>query len=188
MLVEKSPNKSYDRFRDRIMFPILDRRGRTIAFGGRIIDDGEPKYLNSPETPVFHKGYELYGFYEARQALRNLQRIVVVEGYMDVVALAQEDMKKYQLDFDDTNEFLYLSIKEYQTALFSELDINLVRFDRTRIIQDHVMVASLSGNDFVKALPFMKMKSWVNNKPAPDYLLSLYQPGGHYLPYRFFFL
>lgn len=93
MIVEKSSSKSYDRFRDRIMFPILDRRGRTIAFGGRIIDDGEPKYLNSPETPIFHKGYELYGFYEARQALRNLQRIVVVEGYMDVVALAQNDIE-----------------------------------------------------------------------------------------------
>ncbi len=93
MIVEKSPGKSYDRFRDRIMFPILDRRGRTIAFGGRIIDAGEPKYLNSPETPIFHKGYELYGFYEARQALRNLQRIVVVEGYMDVVALAQNGIE-----------------------------------------------------------------------------------------------
>ncbi len=93
MLVEKSPGKRYDRFRDRIMFPILDRRGRTIAFGGRIIDEGEPKYLNSPETPIFHKGYELYGFYEARQTLRNLQRIVVVEGYMDVVALAQNGIE-----------------------------------------------------------------------------------------------
>ncbi len=93
MLVEKSSSKRYDRFRDRIMFPILDRRGRTIAFGGRIIDDGEPKYLNSPETPIFHKGYELYGFYEARQALRNLQRIIVVEGYMDVVALAQNEIE-----------------------------------------------------------------------------------------------
>lgn len=93
MLVEKSPGKRYDRFRDRIMFPILDRRGHTIAFGGRIIDDGEPKYLNSPETPIFHKGYELYGFYEARQALRNLERIVVVEGYMDVVALAQNGIE-----------------------------------------------------------------------------------------------
>ena len=89
MIIEKSAGKRYDRFRDRIMFPILDRRGRVIAFGGRIIDEGEPKYLNSPETPIFHKGYELYGFYEARQAVRNLQRIVVVEGYMDVVALAQ---------------------------------------------------------------------------------------------------
>lgn len=93
MLVEKSSGKHYDRFRDRIMFPILDRRGRTIAFGGRIIDEGEPKYLNSPETPIFHKGYELYGFYEARQAVRNLQRIVVVEGYMDVVALAQNGIE-----------------------------------------------------------------------------------------------
>jgi len=93
MLVEKSPGKRYDRFRDRIMFPILDRRGHTIAFGGRIIDDGEPKYLNSPETPIFHKGYELYGFYEARQTLRSLQRIVVVEGYMDVVALAQNGIE-----------------------------------------------------------------------------------------------
>ena len=89
MLIEKSASKRYDRFRDRIMFPILDRRGRTIAFGGRIIDEGEPKYLNSPETPIFHKGYELYGFYEARKTVRNLQHIVVVEGYMDVVALAQ---------------------------------------------------------------------------------------------------
>ncbi len=89
MVIEKTAGNRYDRFRDRIMFPILDRRGRTIAFGGRIIDEGEPKYLNSPETPIFHKGYELYGFYEARQSIRNLERIVVVEGYMDVVALAQ---------------------------------------------------------------------------------------------------
>ena len=93
MLIEKSSSKRYDRFRDRIMFPIVDRRGRTIAFGGRIIDDGEPKYLNSPETPIFHKGYELYGFYQARQTVRNLQRIIVVEGYMDVVALAQNGIE-----------------------------------------------------------------------------------------------
>ncbi|MFO1434416.1 MAG: DNA primase [Candidatus Competibacteraceae bacterium] len=81
--------RSYDRFRDRIMFPILDRRGRTIAFGGRALGDAEPKYLNSPETPFFHKGRELYGLYEARQRERRLQRLVVVEGYMDVVALVQ---------------------------------------------------------------------------------------------------
>ena len=89
MVIEKSKDRHYDRFRDRIMFPIRDRRGRVIAFGGRIIDQGEPKYLNSPETPVFHKGQELYGLYEARQAVRELTRIVIVEGYMDVVALAQ---------------------------------------------------------------------------------------------------
>ena len=81
------PAGFYDRFRDRIMFPIRDTRGRTIAFGGRVIDTGEPKYLNSPETELFHKGRELYGLYEARQATRSLQRLLVVEGYMDVVSL-----------------------------------------------------------------------------------------------------
>lgn len=79
----------YDRFRDRIMFPIRDARGRVIAFGGRIIDDGEPKYLNSPETSVFHKGKELYGLYEARQSRQALTRLLIVEGYMDVVRLHQ---------------------------------------------------------------------------------------------------
>lgn len=82
-------NKCYDRFRDRIMFPIVDMRGRTIAFGGRVLTDEKPKYLNSPETPTFHKNHELYGLYQARQASRKLDRIVIVEGYMDVVALAQ---------------------------------------------------------------------------------------------------
>ncbi len=91
--IEKNPQKHYDRFRDRIMFPIRDRRGRTIGFGGRILDKGEPKYLNSPETPVFHKGEELYGLYEARQSVKELNRIIIVEGYMDVVALAQHGIK-----------------------------------------------------------------------------------------------
>ncbi|MDR9439108.1 MAG: DNA primase [Halomonas sp.] len=81
--------RTYDRFRDRVMFPIRDIRGRTIAFGGRVLGDAKPKYLNSPETPVFHKGRELYGLYEARQANSRLERLVIVEGYMDVVALAQ---------------------------------------------------------------------------------------------------
>jgi len=79
----------YDRFRDRIMFPIRDARSRVIAFGARIIDAGEPKYMNSPETSVFHKGKELYGLYEARQARQALTRLLIVEGYMDVVRLHQ---------------------------------------------------------------------------------------------------
>src|SRR5690606_24296477 len=79
--------------RDRVMFPIGDRRGRVIAFGGRILDKGEPKYLNSPETPLFHKGRELYGLWEAKQAMRELPRLMVVEGYMDVVALAQHGIR-----------------------------------------------------------------------------------------------
>jgi DNA primase len=81
--------RHYDRFRDRVMFPIRDARGRVIAFGGRIIDQGEPKYLNSPETALFHKGRELYGLYETRQARINLKRLVIVEGYMDTVRLHQ---------------------------------------------------------------------------------------------------
>lgn len=90
MLVEKpEENKCYDRFRDRIMFPIHDNRGRVIAFGGRVLGDDKPKYLNSPETPVFHKGRELYGLYQAKKTNRQLRQLLVVEGYMDVVALAQ---------------------------------------------------------------------------------------------------
>ncbi|MCG8426070.1 MAG: DNA primase [Chromatiales bacterium] len=83
----------YDRFRDRIMFPIRNHRGHTIGFGGRILGDGKPKYLNSPETPIFHKGQELYGLFEARKSLRNINRLMVVEGYMDVVALAQFNIR-----------------------------------------------------------------------------------------------
>jgi len=90
LLIERDGGKgSYDRFRDRVQFPIHDRRGRIVGFGGRVLDDSTPKYLNSPESTVFHKGQELYGLYEARKSVRQLKRLLVVEGYMDVVALAQ---------------------------------------------------------------------------------------------------
>tara|TARA_Y100000389_G_scaffold202063_1_gene246400 strand:- start:2731 stop:4476 length:1746 start_codon:yes stop_codon:yes gene_type:complete len=89
LIISKDNNKYYDRFRDRIIFPIRDVRGRTIGFGGRAINNNEPKYLNSPETVLFHKGQELYGLYEARQALRNIDHLIVVEGYMDALALAK---------------------------------------------------------------------------------------------------
>ena len=85
--------RRYDRFRDRIMFPILNQRGSVIAFGGRVLGEGEPKYLNSPETPLFEKGRELYGLIQARPAIRAAGRAIVVEGYMDVVALAQHDIE-----------------------------------------------------------------------------------------------
>ncbi|MDL2354282.1 MAG: DNA primase [Pseudomonadota bacterium] len=81
--------KRYDRFRERIMFPIRNTKGQVIGFGGRVLDQGEPKYLNSPETPLFQKGLELYGLFEARQAIRDAGYVLVTEGYMDVVALAQ---------------------------------------------------------------------------------------------------
>jgi DNA primase len=89
LVVKGDGGKRYDRFRDRVVFPIHDARGRVIGFGGRVLDKGEPKYLNSPETPVFSKGRELYGLFQARNAIRDAGMVVVVEGYMDVVALAQ---------------------------------------------------------------------------------------------------
>ncbi|GLX77705.1 DNA primase [Thalassotalea insulae] len=93
MAIQGDKNKPYDRFRGRIMFPIHDKRGRVIGFGGRVLGDGTPKYLNSPETRIYHKGQELYGLYEAKQANKQLERIVIVEGYMDVVALAQHGVE-----------------------------------------------------------------------------------------------
>ncbi len=89
LVIVNDQGRRYDRFRDRVMFPILDQRGNVIGFGGRVIGQGEPKYLNSPETPLFEKGRELYGLAQARQAIRDTDTVIVVEGYMDVVALAQ---------------------------------------------------------------------------------------------------
>ena len=94
LLVENAESqRRYDRFRDRIIFPIHDSRGRIVGFGGRVLGDDKPKYLNSPETAVFHKGQELYGLYEARKYNRQLNEIIVVEGYMDVIALAQQGLR-----------------------------------------------------------------------------------------------
>ncbi len=92
-LIENDRGGHYDRFRDRVTFPIRDQRGRAIGMGGRVLDDSKPKYLNSPETPIFHKGRELYGFYQARKSLKNNDCIFIVEGYMDVIALAQFDIR-----------------------------------------------------------------------------------------------
>lgn len=89
MLTKNDKERVYDRFRYRIMFPIIDHRGRMVGFGGRVLGSGEPKYLNSPETPIFHKGSELYGLFSARGAIKKADSVLVVEGYMDVVALAQ---------------------------------------------------------------------------------------------------
>jgi DNA primase len=93
LVITSNEAKRYDRFRDRIMFPIINVRGQVIGFGGRVLDKGEPKYLNSPETPLFEKGRELYGLFQAQKAIRAVQRVLVVEGYMDVVALAQHGVE-----------------------------------------------------------------------------------------------
>ena len=93
LVIDNDEGKRYDRFRDRVMFPILDARGNVIGFGGRVIGQEEPKYLNSPETALFEKGRELYGLFQARRAIRDSQTAIVVEGYMDVVALAQNGVE-----------------------------------------------------------------------------------------------
>jgi DNA primase len=121
LVIRKDNGKHYDRFRDRIMFPIRDGRGRTIGFGGRALGDGEPKYLNSPETVLFHKGRELYGLYEARQALRQIDRLVVVEGYMDVVALSRHgiDFSVATLGTATTSDHLNLLFRLTDNVIFS---------------------------------------------------------------------
>jgi len=121
MVIRNDSGKTHDRFRNRVMFPIKDRRGRVIGFGGRVMDNSEPKYLNSPETPLFQKGRELYGLYELRKAHRTTpERIIVVEGYMDVIALAESEIlcavatlgtatssEQVQLLFRETDEIVF---------------------------------------------------------------------------------
>ena len=126
LIIRKDNGKHYDRFRDRIMFPIRDTRGRTIGFGGRVMANEEPKYLNSPETVLFHKGRELYGLYEARQALRSIDRLVVVEGYMDVVGLA-----RHGIDFA-TATLGTATTDEHLNRLFRMCDEILFSFDGDR--------------------------------------------------------
>jgi DNA primase len=119
-LLSESNGKQYDRFRDRIIFPIRDPRGRAIGFGGRVLGDDKPKYLNSPETQLFHKGRELYGLYEARQAQQKITYLLVVEGYMDVVALAQHGIKNAvaTLGTATTHEHLELIFRNCPEVIF----------------------------------------------------------------------
>ncbi|MDR5904600.1 DNA primase [Franzmannia qiaohouensis] len=118
--------RTYDRFRDRVMFPIRDVKGNTIAFGGRVLGDAKPKYLNSPETPVFHKGRELYGLFEARQAHRQLERVLIVEGYMDVVALAQFGIRNAVATLGTSTS------EDHLTRLFRMVDEVVFCFDGDR--------------------------------------------------------
>lgn len=120
LLIKHEEGRLYDRFRNRIMFPIHDARGRVIGFGGRIIDKGDPKYLNSPETPIFHKGRTLYGLYEAKQTLKQLPQIIIVEGYMDVVMLAQAGISYAvaTLGTATTEDHIRLLLKESKELIF----------------------------------------------------------------------
>ena len=119
MLVTNDKGRSYDRFRDRVMFPIRDKRGRVIGFGGRVLGNDTPKYLNSPETPIFHKGRQLYGLYEAQKNHPQPARLLVVEGYMDVVALAQFgiDYAVASLGTSTTAEHIQLLFRSTDTVI-----------------------------------------------------------------------
>lgn len=121
LLVQKDDGQTYDRFRHRIMFPIRDGRGRVVGFGGRVLSaDEQPKYLNSPETPIFHKSNALYGLYELRQSRQKFDNILVVEGYMDVVALAQFDVRNVvaTLGTATTQEHLQMLFRQTHEIVF----------------------------------------------------------------------
>lgn len=119
MLITNDNGRSYDRFRDRIMFPIRDKRGRVIGFGGRVLGNDTPKYLNSPETPIFHKGRQLYGLYEVTRQHPQPEKLLVVEGYMDVVALAQFgiDYAVASLGTSTTSEHIQLLFRNTDTVI-----------------------------------------------------------------------
>lgn len=124
LLVRREDNgRTYDKFRERVMFPIRDSRGRTIAFGGRVLGDGKPKYLNSPETPVFHKGQELYGLWEWRQSREKTTHLFVVEGYMDVIALAQSGIDNSVATLGTA------TTEEHAVKLFRQVDEVVFCFD-----------------------------------------------------------
>ncbi|HHH47007.1 MAG TPA: DNA primase [Thiotrichales bacterium] len=120
LAIRNDQGRIYDRFRGRIMFPIRNRRGDVVGFGGRVLGTGEPKYLNSPETPLFHKGRELYGLYEARRFNRRLERLLVVEGYMDVIALAQHGIRNAvaTLGTATTDEHLQVLFRNVSELVF----------------------------------------------------------------------
>ena len=144
MITENDRGKRYDFFRDRIMFPIRDRRGRVVGFGGRVLDKGEPKYLNSPETRVFHKGRELYGFWQMKQAHSRIESALLVEGYMDVVALAQHGI---------TNAVASLgtaATTEHLQLLFRHTPVVICCFDGDRAGRDAAWRA------LENALPLLK--------------------------------
>ena len=154
---EKTPGRQFDFFRDRLMFPIRDKRGRVVAFGGRVMQaDQGPKYLNSPETRIFHKGFELYGLYEAKQAHKKLEHILIVEGYMDVVALAEKEIE-YAVAALGT-----ATTSEHMHTLFRTTDKVICCYDGDRAGRDAAWRA------LENALPYLNDGKALNFVFLPD--------------------
>lgn len=162
---EGDERRHYDRFRHRIMFPIRDSRGRTVAFGGRVLGDDKPKYLNSPETPVFHKSAELYGLYEAKRAGSKFDRILMVEGYMDVIALAQNGIRNAVATlgtatserhlarlFRQTQEvvFCFDGDEAGRTAAWRALETTLPQMEDGRQVRFLFLPEGMDPDDFVR--------------------------------------
>ncbi|MDQ2043379.1 DNA primase [Pseudoalteromonas sp. 20-92] len=154
---EKTPGRQFDFFRDRLIFPIRDKRGRVIAFGGRVMQaDQGPKYLNSPETRIFHKGFELYGLYEAKQAHKKLDHVLIVEGYMDVVALAEQGIE-YAVAALGT-----ATTSEHMHTLFRTTDKVICCYDGDRAGRDAAWRA------LENALPYLNDGKALNFVFLPD--------------------
>ncbi|WP_066959284.1 DNA primase [Microbulbifer sp. Q7] len=191
---EPGKRHHYDRFRNRIMFPIRDQRGRTIAFGGRVLGDDKPKYLNSPETPIFHKGRELYGLWEARQANRELKRLIVVEGYMDVVALAQFGIRcavatlgtacgedHIQLAFRHTGEivFCFDGDKAGRTAARRALESALPHMQDGRSLRFLLLPEGEDPDTLVRQIGGERFDQLIDEqgRPLEDFLFDLLSEG-----------
>ncbi|MBY6210074.1 DNA primase [Microbulbifer agarilyticus] len=191
---EPGKRHHYDRFRNRIMFPIRDQRGRTIAFGGRVLGDDKPKYLNSPETPIFHKGRELYGLWEARQANRELKRLIVVEGYMDVVALAQFGIRcavatlgtacgedHIQLAFRHTQEivFCFDGDKAGRTAARRALEAGLPHMQDGRSLRFLLLPEGEDPDTLVRQIGGERFDQLIDEqgRPLEDFLFDLLGEG-----------
>ncbi|MEX2354095.1 MAG: DNA primase [Gammaproteobacteria bacterium] len=185
-------NGYYDRFRERIMFPIRDHRGRAIGFGGRILGDGNPKYLNSPETPVFHKGREVYGLYQAKHGVKQVQRLFVVEGYMDVLALVQHDIPNAvaTLGTAVTTDHLHRLFRYSSQLVFCfdgdeagkkaawralEISLPLLRDGRQAFFM--FMPEGLDPDDFVRQNGQQAFEDPRNFVPLSDYLLNTLKSG-----------
>ena len=187
LTIRKDQGGFYDRFRDRIMFPIRDHRGRAIGFGGRILGDETPKYLNSPETPVFHKGRELYGLYQARHAQKDLQSLFIVEGYMDVLALVQHGITNVAatLGTAATADHLDRVFKLTPTVIFCfdgddagrkaawrALQISLPLLRDGRSIYFLFMPQGKDPDDFVRENGADVFNDTSNFTPLSDYLMT----------------
>jgi len=187
LIIQRDQGGYYDRFRDRIVFPIRDQRGRAIGFGGRVLDDGSPKYLNSPETPIFHKGRELYGLYQARHAGKNLDRLYIVEGYMDVLALVQHGISNVAATLgtaatSDHLESIFRVTAEIifcfdgddagRRAAWRAMDISLPLLRDGRRIFFMFMPQGMDPDDYVREngkQAFADIKHYI---PLTDYLLE----------------